>query len=216
MKKIPWLRIIVHIYGWLPLAQLIFAYINRNLGPNPIQAMEQRTGLQALIFLVLSLACTPIASITGWREFSSRRKALGNYGFMYAACHLGIFIGIDYTFDLEAIFRDVGTKKYILVGLLAFVFLLSLAVTSFKYMMKLLGKNWKKLHRLAYVISPLVIFHFLLSAKGNILRMQGNIAQPLLYGAIVLILLLLRIPKIKTAISSFKDHLQNRMNKSAV
>lgn len=209
MKKFPWLRIFVHIYGWLPIAGLVFAFSNHGLGANPIQTIEQRSGIQALTFLILSLSCTPIATLTGWREIALRRKALGNYGFMYAALHIAIFTGLDYGFNLQAILKDVGTKTYIVIGLLAFLLLLPLAITSFQYWMKRLGKSWKKLHKLVYVISPLVIFHFLASVKGDIFRMQGNLGRPLLYAGIVLVLLILRIPAIKIAIRSTRDHLQN-------
>lgn len=197
MKKLTLLQIIVHLGGWFPLAQLVYDFSIRNLTANPIQAIEQRTGIQALTFLLMSLACTPLSSILGWRELTQRRKALGNYGFMYAAVHLVTFVAIDYGFNFYSILRDVGTKWYIIIGLIAFLLLLPLAVTSFRYWMKRLGRNWKRLHSLVYFISPLVVVHFLLSVKGDIFRLQGNIAQPVLYGLIVIVLLVLRISPVK-------------------
>jgi sulfoxide reductase heme-binding subunit YedZ len=109
-----------------------------------------------LTLLLLSRACSPVAAISGWKRLTQRRKALGNYGFMYAAMHVSTFIAVDYGFDLNAILRDVGTKQYIIIGATAFLLLLPLAITSFKYWMKRLGKNWKRLHRLV-IITPLVI-----------------------------------------------------------
>jgi sulfoxide reductase heme-binding subunit YedZ len=201
--------VIVHIAGWFPLAQIIFDYFTRHLSANPIQAIEQRTGIQALTFLLFSLACTPLSSILGWRELTQRRKALGNYGFLYASLHLLTFLGLDYAFNLGAILRDVGTKWYIIIGLTAFLLLLPLAFTSFKYWMKRLGKNWKRLHKLVYIISPLVALHFLLSVKGDLTRLQGNIWQPVLYGSIALILLILRISSIKIGLIALRTRLQN-------
>ena len=87
-------QIIVHIGGWAPLAVLLFDFFTNNLTVNPIQAIEQRTGLYALTFLLLSLACTPGASLLGFKELLQRRKALGDYGFMYAALHMVTFFGI--------------------------------------------------------------------------------------------------------------------------
>ena len=208
MKRPTLLQIIVHLGGWAPLALLIFNYFTNNLTANPIQAIEQRTGIQALTFLLMSLACTPLASILGWKELLLRRKALGNYGFMYAALHLLVFVGIDYGFSLSAIWRDVGTKWYIIIGLLAFLLLLPLAFTSFKYWMKRLGKNWKRLHKLVYIISPLVAVHFLLSIKGDLFHLQGNISQPVLYGSIALILLILRLHPVKTSLIGLRNRLQ--------
>jgi sulfoxide reductase heme-binding subunit YedZ len=200
MKKPTLLQVLVHLGGWIPLAQIVYDYFSRHLTANPIQAIEQRTGLQALTFLLLSLACTPLGSIFGWKQLIQRRKALGNYAFIYAAIHLATFFGLDYGFNFRAILRDVATKWYIIIGLLAFLLLLPLALTSFKVAMRRLGQNWKRLHRLVYIISPLVAFHFLLVAKGSLTRLQGNILQPVLYASITIILLLLRIPVVKNTL----------------
>lgn len=209
MKKPTLLQIGVHLAGWLPAAQIAYAYFTRQLTANPIQAIEQRTGIQALTFLLLSLACTPASSLLGWKELTQRRKALGNYGFLYATIHVSTFVGLDYGFDFSAILRDVGTKWYILVGLLAFLLLLPLAFTSFQYWMKRLGKNWKRLHTLVYLITPLVIFHFFLAIKGSLSTLQGNIRQPFLYGLIAALLLVLRIPVIKRTILDLRMRLAN-------
>jgi methionine sulfoxide reductase heme-binding subunit len=194
------LQILVHLGGWTPLALIVYNFFTNNLTANPIQAIEQQTGIHALTFLLFSLACTPLSAILGWKELIQRRKALGNYGFMYAATHLTIFIGLDYGFNLGAILRDVGTKWYIIIGAIAFLLLLPLALTSFKYWMKRLGKNWKRLHKLVYLIAPIVTVHFLLSVKGDLTRLQGNILQPMIYGSIALILLALRITPVKMAL----------------
>ncbi len=201
------LQILVHLGGWAPLALSAYNFFAGNLTANPIQALEQQTGIQALTFLLFSLACTPLAAILGWKELTQRRKALGNYGFMYAALHVTIFIGLDYGFDLEAILRDVGSKWYILFGALAFLLLLPLAITSLKYWMKRLGKSWKRLHKLVYIISPLVVVHFLLSVKGDFFSLQGNILQPIWYGLIVLVLLALRMTPIKTTLIGLRTRL---------
>ena len=208
MKRPTLLQIIVHVGGWAPLALIGYNFFASRLTANPIQAIEQQTGIHALTFLLYSLACTPLSAILGWKELTLRRKAFGNYGFMYAAIHLAIFIGLDYGFNFKSILRDVGTKSYILIGLLVFLMLLPLVLTSFRYWMKRLGKNWKRLHRLVYLISPLVVFHFLLSVKGNLTRLQRNILQPLLYGSIALFLLLLRISPVKLALIGLRNRLQ--------
>jgi sulfoxide reductase heme-binding subunit YedZ len=194
------LQIIVHVGGWTPLALLVYNFFTHHLTANPIQAIEQQTGLDALTFLLLSLACTPLSSILGWHELTLRRRALGNYAFLYAATHVAAFFWLDYGFNLGSIWRDVGAKWYILIGLTAFLLLLPLALTSFTYWMKRLGKNWKRLHKLVYIIAPLVVVHFLLSVKGNIFNLSGNISQPILYGSIALILLTLRISPVKRAL----------------
>lgn len=189
--------IIVHLGCWLPFASLSYDFFTDHLTANPIQALEQRTGRYALTLLVLALACTPLAAITGWKALTRQRKALGNYGFVYATLHVITFFALDYAFDVGAIWRDVGHKAYIIVGALAFVLLLPLALTSATYWMRRLGKNWKRLHRLVYGVAPLVVLHFLLSVKGDLTQLRGNILLPLGYGALVGVLLVLRIPAVK-------------------
>lgn len=208
--RISILQIIVHIAGWAPLALLVYDYINDRLTANPIQAIEQRTGVYALTFLLVSLACTPVASIFGWKQLTGRRKALGNYGFLYACFHLTTFFGIDYGLDLVAVWRDVWNKPYIIIGAIAFLLLLPLAITSFTYWMKRLGKNWKRLHKLVYIISPLVILHYLLVVKGDITQLKGNLSQPILYLGIALLLLILRITKVKLALIGLRTWITMR------
>jgi methionine sulfoxide reductase heme-binding subunit len=201
------LRIAAHLGGWLPLAHLLYSFFTDNLTANPIQTIEQRTGLYALTFLVLSLACTPLASILGWKELLLRRKALGNYGFLYALLHVTTFFVIDYGLDLVAVWQDVWNKYYIIIGATAFLLLIPLAFTSFKYWMRRLGKNWKRLHRIVYLISPLVLIHFLLAVKGDITQLKGNLSQPLVYGAIVALLLIVRITPIKLRLIKFRKQI---------
>ena len=209
------LRLAAHVGGWLPLAHLLNSFFTDNLTANPIQTIEQRTGLYALTFLVLSLACSPLASILGWKELLLRRKALGNYGFLYAVLHVTTFFVIDYGLNLAAIWRDVWNKYYIIIGATAFLLLVPLAFTSFKYWMKRLGKNWKRLHRIVYFISPLVVLHFLLAVKGDITQLRGNLSQPLLYGAIVAILLMLRIRPIKLGLIKLRNQISRSMRNNA-
>ena len=213
----PTLRILVHIAGWTPLIVLLIDFFNQNLTVNPIQAIEQRTGKIALTFLMASLACTPLSVISGIKFLSKPKKALGNYGFLYACTHLITFFIIDYGLDLQAIWNDVSNKPYIIVGAIAFTLLFPLAFTSFKYWKKKLGKNWKRLHRLVYIISPLVVFHFFLVVKGSITTLQGDLVQPMIYGSIVLFLLFLRIPKVKLAIISLRNRItrQSRVKNAA-
>jgi methionine sulfoxide reductase heme-binding subunit len=198
------LQFIVHAAGWTPLAQIVIGLLTNNLTYNPIQKVEQITGLAGLVFLLLSLACTPLSNLTGWRQLTLRRKALGIYGFLYATLHISVFIAVDYGLNLNAILHEAAGKDYFITGGLAFIFLLPVAATSFTYWMKKLGKNWKRLHRLVYIVSPIVILHFILVVKGDITRLQGNLVQPLEYASIVIVLLVLRIPPVKRKVIAIR------------
>lgn len=191
------LQVLVHIGGIFPLAWLIFDGLNNNLTVNPIQALTQRTGKTALIFLVLSLSCTPLNTLFGFRDVLKVRRPLGLYAFMYASIHFFIFVGLDYLFDPRLLREAIFEKPYALVGFAAFLILLPLAITSFKSWMKRLGKNWKKLHRLVYLAAVLVVVHYFWVTKGGFFSLSGNILQPLIFGGIVGVLLILRIPVVR-------------------
>jgi sulfoxide reductase heme-binding subunit YedZ len=176
---------------------LLWDAAQNRLTVNPIQEATFRTGKTALVLLVLSLACTPVNTLLGFRPALRVRRALGLYAFMYAAIHFVIFVGVDYGFDLSLSREAVFEKRYALVGFAAFLVMLPLALTSTKGSMKRLGRTWKRLHQGVYVAALLVIVHYVWLVKADI-------RVPLLYGALVVLLLLLRIPAIRQAVSSFR------------
>ena len=196
------LQIAIHIYAWTTIARLIFEFATGTISINPIQEMEQRTGRQAITLLVLSLACSPFNALFGWRELLKRRRALGLYAFMYATIHVIIFVDLDYGLALSLIAKTILQKPYIIVGVISFLLLIPLALTSFDIWKKRLGKNWKRLHQLIYLIAPLVALHFAWSKKGDIFTLRGDIVRPLIYGIIIGIFLIFRIPPIRRALAS--------------
>jgi sulfoxide reductase heme-binding subunit YedZ len=199
------LQVAIHIYGWSALVRLIVDFYFHHLTANPIQAMEQRTGRHALTLLVLSLLCTPLNNFFGWRELLKRRRALGLYAFMYATIHLIIFMDLDYGFAWSLLLQTVAQKPYIIYGLCTFFLLIPLAFTSFDIWKKRLGKNWKRLHQLIYFIAPLAAYHYILSKKGDLFRLQGDLVRPLIYALIIVILLIFRIPPVRRGIASLRD-----------
>ncbi len=208
MKSRPTLlQVIVHIGGWFPFLQLVFDYLSRRMSINPIQEIEQRTGLAGILFLVLSLVCTPLNTLFGWREAIKRRKALGLYGFLYTSLHILVFVSLDYGFSWGVILNLIFNKLYLIIGAIAFLLLIPLALTSFKSSMKKLGMNWIRLHRLVYLIVPLVVLHYAWSKKGDLFHLRGDILKPFLYGVLVLFLLALRLPFVRRAGSNFRTRL---------
>lgn len=199
MKKLRYtpLQIIMHIYAWSALAHLLLDYFLGNLSVNPIQDLEQRTGRAAITLLVFSLMCTPLNTLFGWKELLKRRRALGLYTFMYASIHILIFLDLDYGLAWSLIIQSIFEKPYIIFGTITFLLLTPLAITSFNIWKKRLKKNWKRLHQTVYLIAPVAVLHFALSKKGDIFQLQGDIIRPLIYGLVVLILLILRIPTIR-------------------
>ena len=207
IKKIPYtpLQIAMHLYAWSALVALIFNLFTHHLTANPIQAMEQRTGRHALTLLVLALACTPLNMLFGWRELLKRRRALGLYALMYATIHVIIFVNLDYGLAWSLIIQTVLQRSYIVFGSIVFFLLIPLGITSFDIWKVRLGKNWKRLHQVVYFAAPIAVLHYTLSKKGDIFHLTGDIGRPLVYGLVVLLLLILRLPFIRRFLSSFRS-----------
>ncbi len=193
-----WLRILTHVGAVIPLIWLVWDYWFDNLTVNPIQDITFRTGKPALILLVLSLACTPVNTLFGFKQVLPLRKPLGLYAFMYVSLHFLIFIGLDYGFDGGLLYEAIFEKRYALVGFAAFLILLPLAVTSTQGWMRRLGKNWKRLHRWVYLVGILAVVHYVWLVKADI-------REPLLYGAAVALLLFLRLPAMRKAVTHFRS-----------
>jgi sulfoxide reductase heme-binding subunit YedZ len=201
------LQVAIHIYGWSALVFLLIDLFTSNLTANPIQALEQRTGRHAITLLVLSLACTPLNNLFGWRELIKRRRALGLYAFLYATIHVIIFVDLDYGLAWSLIVQTILEKPYIVVGVISFLMLVPLAFTSFDNWKKRLGKNWKRLHQFIYWIAPLAALHYAWGKKGDFFRLQGEIIRPLIYSSIIILFLVMRLPPVKRALASARDRI---------
>ncbi len=203
----PWLQILIHIAALLPLAMIVWDFSQGQLTANPIREIQLRTGRVALTLLVLSLACTPIYIVFGFKQVLALRRTLGLYAFTYASLHFLNFIGLDYGFNFMLIREDISEKRFALVGFAAFLILLLLAITSTATWKKRLGKNWQRLHRLTYAAALLAVLHFVWQVKVEV-------PQPLIYSAILILLLVVRIPWIRKVIG--KGSSRHRNNNSMI
>ena len=171
----------------LPAAWLTRRALTDDLGANPIEELEIQTGLWTLRFLALTLAVTPLRRLTKWNWLAKHRRTLGLVAFGYACLHLSMYIALDMFFDVSDIVEDVAEHLYITVGMLAFLCMIPLAVTSTKNAIRRLGRRWRRLHRLVWVVATLGTIHFLWAVKKDI-------REPLIYAAIFAALALLRLP----------------------
>lgn len=190
----------VVIVGAAPALGLIWAFVANQLGANPVNTINNVTGRAAMIFLLASLTFTPVNTIFGLHEEYRVRRALGLWSFAYAALHFLNFIGLDYGFDLQFMLADgVATKPYIIAGAIALLLLTLLAITSNKWSVQRLGiQVWKRLHSTVYGIGVLVILHFFWQAK------VAERWEPLLYGLVLALLLVVRIPAVHHWFSSLR------------
>ena len=198
------IRWAVHIAAWIPLIVLVVDAINNNLTFNPIQAATQRTGDTAIVLLGLSLACSPLSTYAGWKDAIKLRRALGLYAFMYVGIHVWLFVVTDYGFQVNLIVREFVEKYYLWAALPAFIVLLALAATSFRWAMRRMGKRWTRLHRFVYLGAVLVVLHLALVIKGDFFRLGGSVWKPLVAAGVFGVLLFVRIPPIKRALLSLK------------
>jgi len=182
----PWLTIALHTGALIPLVVLAWRYWQGGLGPASVGAVIRRLGRYALGFLILSLAPTAIRTITGYGGLLRVRRALGLYAFFYAALHALAFAGLDYEFRLGLLFQAIGESRREIVGLLALIILVALAVTSIPSLMRRLGRYWQWLHRLVYAAGALVVLHYIWNYKA--LR-----TWPALAGAALALLLAARL-----------------------
>jgi sulfoxide reductase heme-binding subunit YedZ len=187
---------LVHIACLLPIAWLLFDAWRGNLSADPIRTSILRTGKIALVLLVLSLMCTPAFRIFGFKPALRLRRLLGDYAFLYVCLHFAIIVSLDFGFNIQYIYLELLQRPYALVGLLTGLLLIPLAITSFRPWPKRLGKNWKRLHRLVYLIVILDALHFILSVKQGVL-------EPYLWMSLIIFLLILRIPAILRFVSGF-------------
>lgn len=170
----------------VPLVWLGVDIALNNLGSNPIQALHIRLGDWALRFLWLTLAITPLQTITKWRGMADYRQLLGLVAFFYATAHLFVYLIVDHGLMWRLIAIDILESGYIWFGVLAYLIIFALAITSPKWAKKRLGKNWKKLHRSVYLASGAAILHYFWQLKGNL-------AEPVLYLLLIILLLGFRI-----------------------
>jgi sulfoxide reductase heme-binding subunit YedZ len=169
----------------IPFFLILYKIIFNKLGPEPVKEITHFTGEWTLLFIIFTLSMSPLKKITKLNIWISFRRMLGLFLFFYATLHMLTYVAIDYRLDFQSISKDILTKKFIFVGFAAWILLLPLAFTSSKKVMIYLKDKWKKLHRLIYIISILGIIHFIWLVKKDL-------TEPLIYAAIVVILLLFR------------------------
>ncbi len=169
-----------------PLAWLLWRTLENDLGVNPAETLQLQTGLWALRFLVATLAVTPLRRLTGWHRVIQYRRMLGLFAFFYASLHVLTWIVLDQYFDVQAMLADVVKRPFITAGMLAFLTMVPLALTSTRGWIRRLGHTWQVLHRLIYVSGAAAALHF-------VWKVKIAIGEPVYYAAILAALLAFRL-----------------------
>ena len=178
------LKAAVWIASLWPLGVLLRAFMNDDLGANPIEYITRTLGMTALVLLLTSLGMTPLRAVFGWSWPIQLRRLLGLFAFFYVCVHFSVWIGLDHFFAWRRMWEDVLKRPFITVGALGLLLLIPLAATSTQGMIKRLGgARWRLLHKLAYVIGCLGVLHFLwLAKKGRTTPLYYALALALLLG----------------------------------
>lgn len=174
----------------LPLAELVLRMMGLglwgDLGANPVERIIRFSGDWAIRMMLVALAVTPVRELTGLQWLAKLRRMLGLFAFFYAAIHVIAYVGLDQLFDWSRIWADIVKRRYITVGVAAFLILTALALTSPKRMVKALGgKRWRALHKTVYIGGLLAVLHYAMMVKAD-LRL------PLIHAAILIALLVAR------------------------
>ena len=180
------LKPLVFIVCLLPLGFLVYGAINNTLGVNPVEAMTRKTGDWTYYFLLITLSITPLRQMLKQPWLIQYRRMLGLYVFFYACLHLLTYVWFDQYFNLSDIVRDIIKRPFITLGMLCWLLLIPLAVTSNQAMMRRLKKNWMRLHMLVYPIAVVGLIH-------HIMMIKADYQQPLILGAVLLLLLGYRV-----------------------
>ena len=185
-------KTLVFFLSLWPLYVISYQIIFNQLGPEPVDRIINHFGEWTLIFILLTLSMTPLKKITKSVEWIKFRRMLGLFTFFYASIHMLSYVGLDYRFDFEPLISDVLKKKFIFIGFSAWLLLIPLAITSSERMVRLLKQNWKKIHRLIYIIGIFGVLHYIWLSKTIFFK-------PLIFLIILVILLLFRIKITRSA-----------------
>ena len=175
---------VVYLVCTVPALRYFWLGFSNQLGPNPITKLEHLLGEFALQLLVIGLVITPLRRFTSI-SFLKFRRAIGLMAFIYVVLHLMVWVLLDIQI-LSHMVADIVKRPYITIGMVAFVGMLPLAVTSNQWFVKKLGRKWHHIHRFTYAICLLGALHFVMLRKGFQL-------EPLIYLFAIIILLLLRL-----------------------
>jgi len=182
---------VVFLLALVPMGWLAWKVSQNALGPDPVAQLEHNTGIWALRFLLATLAITPARKLTGWNALIRFRRMLGLFAFFYASVHLAVYLIVDLGGFWSQILVEIAKKPFVTVGFLAWLLMIPLAITSTRGMMRRLGRNWQRLHRLVYASGLLAALHFLWQVKYG-----ETIAaiEPVFYAGTFAALMLARIP----------------------
>jgi sulfoxide reductase heme-binding subunit YedZ len=187
MNRLRLTKTIIFLSALIPLGRLLWKAFHDGLGANPIEVITHSTGDWTLIFVLITLSITPLRQITHQYWLIGVRRMVGLFAFFYGTLHFLTFVWLDKFFDIHEMLKDIAKRRFITVGLSAFVLMIPLALTSTAWSIRRMGgKNWRRLHRLIYFTGMLAVVHYYWQVKADH-------RKPIEYGIVLSILLAYRV-----------------------
>ncbi|HVS83738.1 MAG TPA: protein-methionine-sulfoxide reductase heme-binding subunit MsrQ [Pyrinomonadaceae bacterium] len=169
MKDTRFAKLVIFVNALVPLTLLLTDVYRKRVGANPLEFVTRTTGILTLVFLLVSLAVTPLRRITGLNWLTRFRRMLGLFAFFYGSLHLMTYVAFDRFFHLKTIPGDVAKRPFIAIGMTAFFLMVPLAITSTDKMVKRLGgKRWLRLHRIVYLSGIFGVLHYYMLVKSDV------------------------------------------------
>ena len=186
MKDTRFSKFILFVNALVPLALLLWDVYHKHVGANPLEFVTRTTGMLTLVFLMITLAVTPVRKTFALNRLIKFRRMLGLFAFFYGSLHLMTYIWFDRYFNLKSVPGDVVSRPFIAVGMTGFILLVPLAITSTDQMIKRIGgKRWSRLHSLIYLAGIAGVVHFWMLVKSDT-------RLPLTFGFVLVLLLAFR------------------------
>lgn len=180
-------KLLLFVNALVPLGLMLWDVYRDRVGANPLEFVTRTTGMLTLVFLVLTLAVSPVRHVFKLNYLGKFRRMLGLFAFFYGLLHLLTYVAFDRYFKIQSVPADIALRPFIAVGMLAFFLMVPLAITSTNKMVKRVGgKRWRRLHRLVYVAAVTGVLHFWLLVKSDT-------RLPITFGFVLLLLLAHRI-----------------------
>ena len=199
-----WVKAGVFLAALVPFAGIVAAAWQGELGANPVETLIHHFGVWTLRLMLVTLAITPLRRLTGWNQAVRLRRMLGLFAFFYAVLHIATYVVLDRSLLVEEILDDLTERPYIMVGFAAFVLLVPLAATSTNAMVRRLGgRRWRALHRIVYAAAIGGVIHYWWLVKADV-------REPFIYAAVLLLLLVLRLPPVVPFLRSLSDRRPRR------
>jgi sulfoxide reductase heme-binding subunit YedZ len=168
LKETEFTKVLILINSLVPLALLGWDWYHKNLGANPLEFVTRTTGMLTLLFLIFTLAVTPLRKLTGYNWLGLHRRMIGLFAFFYGFLHLMTYVWFDRFFNLKSIVTDTIARPFIAIGMLSFFIMVPLAVTSTNQMIKRLGgKRWSRLHKTIYLAGAGGVLHYYMLVKSD-------------------------------------------------